>query len=92
MFDFGFTKFVTSKVISFFWVLFVIIYILACVGTVVGGIIAGIFGSPERFILVLAPIPLTLYLLIIRMGYEFIIIVFRIETHLRAIREQNENK
>ena len=86
MFDFGFTRFITNSWISFLWVLCVISFFIGSIGCVIGAF----FNPPESLILLLAPIALALYLIVFRMMFEFTIVVFRIETHLRVIREHYE--
>ena len=93
MFDFGFTRFITNTWISVIWTLFVILAALACIVAIVGGLFAVANGAMQGFgSILLAPIVIALYLLFIRIGLECIIVLFRIETHLRALCDQNENK
>jgi len=41
---------------------------------------------------IIAPIAATLFLLFMRMSFELTIVLLRIETHLRTIRDKYENK
>jgi len=94
-FDFGFTRFITNTWISFIWIVIVTLTILVfCVA-----ILAGLFTlsqggvSPAGVgIILLATIIAPLFLLFARMGLEGVIVLFRIETHLRSIREHYEKK
>ena len=87
----------TNTWISVLWILTItatIISTLVCEGVVFAKMNNG---SAEEFnqwfpFLLIVPLIAVLSLLSTRMAFEFAIIVFRIETHLRAIREQNENK
>jgi len=87
LFDFGFTRFVTNTWISIIWALTIVLTFLGCVGAMVFGASNNV---PALFII--APITAALFLLFMRMAFEVTIVLFRIETHLRTIREQNENK
>ena len=91
MFDFGFTHFITNTWISFIWILNVILTILSCVVATYIGLYALNYGGSAGFLL-LSPIVAALFLLFTRMGLECIIVLFRIETHLRVIREKSETK
>ena len=94
MFDFRFTRFITNSWISFIWTLTVILSILACVGGMAFGVcLVGSIGDYEVIaIMLLTPIVIALFLLFARMGLELIVVIFRIETHLRTIRDKYENK
>lgn len=90
-FDFGFTRFITNTWISFIWGLFVVLACLVCgIGVLVVLAQAGFLAAIGA--MVFLPIIAALYLVLIRISLEFVIVVFRIETHLRAIRERDENK
>ena len=83
-FDIGFTHFITNTWTSILWVLTIIIAFLGCVGAI------GYAVSNEAPILILiAPIAAALFLLLMRMTFELEIVVFRIETRLRAIEENS---
>jgi len=86
-FDIGFTRFITNTWISFIWVVFIILSILGCGGAMVFG---ASNNAPVLFII--APIAAILFLLFMRMSFELTIVLFRIETHLRTIRDKYENK
>ena len=94
MFDFGFTKFFTNTWLSTIWVLTVILFILTFLGSI-GFLVYSMQNNPapESFLmlggLLLASL---IYLISVRLSLEFVIVVFRIETHLRAIREKDENR
>ena len=86
-FDIGFTRFITNTWTSIFWVLTIVLAFLGCVGAMVFG---ASNNAPVLFII--APIAAALFLLFMRMSFELTIVLFRIETHLRTIREKYENK
>jgi hypothetical protein len=89
LFDFGFTSFVTPKVIK-------VLYVLVTIGTVVStlaftilvfkvsavfGIVALIFCDPLIILVVLA---------IYRICLEFFVVIFRAAEDIRALRERGE--
>jgi len=94
--DFGFTRFITNTWISFIWIVIVILVILAYVSIVSFGLFAMSQGNEGGIaglgVIMLATIMAPLYLLFARIGLELIIVIFRIETHLRSIREHYEKK
>ncbi|MGH3254219.1 MAG: DUF4282 domain-containing protein [Streptosporangiaceae bacterium] len=86
LFDFGFTSFVTPKIIK-------VLYVLVTIGTIVSalaftivifkasvefGIVALVFGDPLIILVVMA---------IFRMFVEFFVVIFRAAEDLRALRE-----
>ena len=89
MFDIGFTRFITNTWISIIWTIAVILHFLA--------FLCGVFAflsttkgavPPIALLALVAP----LSLLFSRMALEFTIVVFRIESHLRAMREKSEEQ
>jgi len=87
LFDIGFTRFITNTWTSILWVLTIILALLGCGGAMVSG---ASNNAPALFII--APIAAALFLLFMRMLFELTIVIFRIETHLRTIRDKYENK
>jgi len=86
-FDIDFTRFITNTWISALWVLTIVVAFLGC------GIALLFAVNKEVPILILiAPIAAALFLLFMRMSFELTIVMFRIETHLRTIRDKYENK
>ena len=86
LFDFGFTSFVTPKIIK-------VLYVLVMIGTVVSslaftivvfkasaafGIVALVFGDPLIILVVLA---------IVRIFLEFFVVIFRAAEDIRALRD-----
>ena len=86
LFDFGFTSFVTPKVIK-------VLYVLVMIGTIVSalaftivafkasaafGVVALVFGDPLIILVVLA---------IFRIFLEFFVVIFRAAEDIRALRE-----
>ena len=86
-FDIGFTQFITNTWTSIFWVLTIILAFLGC-----GGAMLYALSRNEPILLLIAPIAAILFLLFMRMSFELTIVLFRIETHLRTIREHCEKK
>ena len=89
LFDFGFTSFVTPKIIR-------VLYLLVMIGTVVSalaftimvfkvsaafGVVALIFGDPLVILVVMA---------IYRIFLEFFVVIFRAAEDIRALREHGE--
>jgi len=93
-FDFGFTRFITRPCISILWRLVVIAAFLAVLFGWGAALVTMMNGNPGGAIAYFFVIPIVtaLYVLLIRIGYEFIIVVFRIESHLRDIRDHLEKK
>jgi len=97
-FDFGFTRFFTASLIPFFWIVSVVVAFSIWGSFVLIGLFAIITGAVGddtilgTFYILLSTVALLIHLLLIRIALEFLLIVFRIETHLRAIREKDENK
>jgi len=81
LFDVTFTRFVTNALIPFLWVFCIIAHFL---GAIIA-ISAAFAQSPEAGILALFLVPLaTLFsLLFSRVGFEVVIVLFRIETNTR---------
>jgi len=86
MFDFGFTRFITNTWISIIWAINVVATIL--VATVACFIC--LFGNPPAILVLAVPIVVALWLLLSRMPLELTIVMFRIETHLRTIKDNSE--
>ena len=99
--DFGFTRFITNIWISFIWGVIIIGTLLLWGFSVLSGLIT-IFRADGEFAFVwvilglmsifLSTVLSAFQLLFARMLLEFIIVVFRIEAHLRVIREKYEKK
>lgn len=87
LFDFGFTSFVTTKVIKFVYVIFMILLGFGALGIAVVlftiSPILGIFG-----LIIIAPLYFFFYLALWRIFFELIIVVFRIAEDVRTIRNR----
>jgi hypothetical protein len=89
LFDFGFTSFVTPKVIKVLYLLIVIgtvvsalvVTIVAFKASVVFGILMLVFGDPLFILIVLA---------IYRIILEFFVVTFRVAEDVRALRERRD--
>jgi hypothetical protein len=88
LFDFGFTSFVTTKIIKSLYALIVILLTLGMLGFVVFAFsVKTLFGL---FVLIIvAPIFFFVYLAIWRIFLEILVVIFRIAEDLRAIRERS---
>ena len=93
-FDFDFTRFITNSWISFLWRLTVFLTILSAIIWIILGVIMVSNNNPTVGMLLIFVVPIIngVSLLFSRIVFEFIIVVFRIETHLRAIRDKFEDK
>ena len=86
-FDIGFTRFITNTWTSILWVLSIGTSFLGCGSAMLFAI------AYEAYILLfIAPVAAALFLLFMRIAFEITIVLFRIETHLRTIRNKYENK
>ena len=86
LFDFGFTKFITLSFLKFIYVLVVVVMGVVLLGFIVAGFAGGAITGLVA--LVLGPIVTLLYLTWIRMGMEFLAVVFRMADDIHAIRER----
>ncbi len=90
LFDFGFTSFVTPKVIK-------VLYMLIMIGTVVSALVFTIIvfrvSTPFGIVtlLVADPLFIVIVMAIYRMILEFFVVVFRVAEDIRALRERGEH-
>ena len=92
-FDIGFTRFISNTWVSIIWVIDIIVACIVAVVGCVAGLVIGVNSEPAAFLLVLAaPLGAVLWLLLSRMSLELAIVLFRIESHLRAMREKSEEQ
>lgn len=77
LFDLSFTRFVTISMIKVIYILAMVMLVLGWLGLVIAGFASGGFMA-GLFMLVLGSIGVVLYLLMIRVGLEVIVVVFRI--------------
>lgn len=91
LFDISFTEFVTTRIIKFLYILFMVVI---GIGTIAGIVMAFISSIGFGFLtlLVLAPIGFLLYLILARVWLELIIIIFRIAENTGRLVEQNKSK
>ena len=97
IFDFGFTRFITNTWISMIWRISVILTLVFLGIMVVGGLYFMAQGKGEYDFLILLTISLStiaaiLNLLFTRITLEFIIVVFRMESHLRVLKDKEGNE
>ena len=100
--DFRFETFVTGKIIPVIYIILVIVIALAVVGAIlvsgIGGLISAI--RFESFMMavtalgtiILAPLVGILYIALLRIWFEFLIIVFRIKQDLTTLVDRSEEK
>jgi hypothetical protein len=97
MFDirdlFQWERFITPSIINIFYWLAVVMAVLAGLQSVLGGL-AALFSSPiVGLVAIIAGVLVALVgVIFARIGAEFILIVFRINEHLGAIRSQGEHQ
>jgi hypothetical protein len=97
MFDirdlFQWERFITPSIIKIFYWLAVVMAVLAGLQSVLGGL-AALFSNPiVGLIAIIAGVLVALVgVIFARIGAEFILIVFRINEHLGAIRSQGEHQ
>lgn len=84
LFDFGFHKFITLGVIKFLYILWLVILVIgaaaAWVSIVIAGFSTGVLAGVGALVVgtVVIAIVLALYVILIRVGLELIVVVFRI--------------
>ena len=88
LFDFGFTRFITLSFLKFIYVLVVAVMGLALLVVIVAGFAAG--PLPGVLALILGPVVALLYLIWIRMGMEFLAVVFRMAGDIHAMRVRQQ--
>jgi hypothetical protein len=87
LFDFGFSSFVTPKVVKVVYVLITIVAgLFALVSVAVSFRTNVVFGIVTLFIL--APLGFFIYLALWRIALEIFVVIFRISDDLRAIRDR----
>jgi len=91
LFDFGFTSFVTPKVVK-------VVYVLIMAGLALAEVGYLLFAFKESTIfgiislLILCPLSFFVYLALWRILLELFIVIFRISDDLRSIRERGESR
>ncbi|MGW7196555.1 DUF4282 domain-containing protein [Streptomyces chryseus] len=88
LFDFGFTTFVTPKVIKFFYV---VIFILICIGWIFW-LIAGFRSSSGAgtLVLIFGPLVSLLWLILYRITLELVMVIFRLGADVHAVRDRTD--
>lgn len=89
LFDFGFTKFITLSFLKFVYVLVVVVMGVCLLGIIVIGFSAG--PVPGVIAIIFGPIVVLLYLTWIRMGMEFLAVVFRMAGDIHVMRQQRQS-
>ena len=95
LFDIRFTRFAMNLYIPYIWVLTIIACFLGWVWLVIMGLNQLNMGAEASYVIVMiviATIALPFSLLFSRLFLEIIIVFFRIESHLRAMRERDEEQ
>jgi len=100
--DFRFETFITGKIIPIIYIILVIVTALAVVGAILvsgfGGLISAIklksftLAITALGTIILAPLIGILYIALLRIWFEFLIIIFRIKQDLTTLVERSETK
>jgi hypothetical protein len=89
LFDFGFTSFVTPKVVKVLYVLIMVVLGLSGLGFAASAFAvntgAGIF-----VLIIVAPLFFFVFLALYRIALELFVVIFRIAEDLRAIRDRGD--
>ncbi|MEU3889019.1 DUF4282 domain-containing protein [Streptomyces sp. NPDC029041] len=88
LFDFGFTDFITPKVVKFVYVVVTIIIALAWIFYIILGF--SISPGAGLLVLIFGPIVALLWLLVCRITLELTMVIFRIGADLHAVRERKD--
>lgn len=94
LFDFSFSAFVTTKMIKFLYVL----WMLGVIVIILGGLIGGVMEMTSRYgsvltgllAIIFSPVAALLWLIIGRMYFELIIVAFRIAEYLEEINRKTK--
>jgi len=86
LFDFGFTDFITPKVVKFVYVVVTIIIALAWIFYIILGF--SISAGAGLLVLIFGPIIALLWLLVCRITLELAMVIFRIGADLHVVRER----
>ncbi len=87
LFDFSFTEFITTRVISILFILGVIVSGIAALGFIISGFASSV-GTGILF-LILSPIIFLIYVLLARIWCEMVIVIFRIAENTSRLVDQN---
>lgn len=84
LFDFSFSRFVTTSLIRFLYALFVIVAGLAAIALFIAGIVmvADGSGGTGLLIMIASPIAFLLLTILVRVQLEVVIVIFRIAEYL----------
>lgn len=87
LFDFSFSRFVTTSLIRFLYTLFVIVAGLAAIAWFIVGIVFVADGSAGTgfLIIIASPVAFLLLTILVRVQLEVVIVIFRIAEYLREI-------
>ncbi|MFJ9106266.1 DUF4282 domain-containing protein [Streptomyces sp. NPDC102405] len=88
LFDFGFTDFITPKVVKFVYVVVTIIIALAWIFYIILGF--SISAGAGLLVLIFGPIIALLWLLVCRITLELAMVIFRIGADLHVVRERRD--
>jgi hypothetical protein len=84
LFDFTFESFITPGVIKLLYIIGVFLAAVGAVGFIVAGF--GMNGGLGFLALIISPVIFLLYTLLVRVGLEMVMILFRMADDLRAAR------
>ncbi len=87
LFDFSFSRFVTLRLVKFLYVISVILTVFLMIAVILAGFTEAVSGVETVGYIVLGPVVAFLYLLIVRVGLELVVVVFRVGETATEIRD-----
>ena len=87
LFDFSFSRFVTLRLVKFLYVVSMILMVFFVIGLIAAGFTEAVSGVEAIGYIVLAPIVAFLYLIVVRVGFELVVVVFRIGETATEMRD-----
>ena len=90
LFDLSFKEFVTTKIVTFLFILAIVLAGLFALGILISGISRG--GGMAFVSLIIAPIVFFLYVLLSRIWLELIIVLFRVAENTTTLVELEQEK
>ena len=90
LFDLSFKEFITTKIVSFIFVVTIVLAGLFALGILISGLSKG--GGAAFISLIMAPIAFFVYVLFARIWLELVIVVFRIAENTSTLVELNQEK
>ncbi|MGF1489711.1 MAG: DUF4282 domain-containing protein [Prochloraceae cyanobacterium] len=83
LFDFSFSSFITLKIIGILYGILIGLFALGTIASIFGGFSLGFFSGVRS--LILAPLGFLLSIILLRIGLETMIVLFKVAEHTAAI-------